>query len=161
MKVIGIDSASKNFGVTLVADGVIKKGMLWNPSSDKLSHKGRLVECEKWLRFKLGILKPDIVAVLELAVFQNKKVIRTMAHFEATAILTASKVSTSVVSITDTEARGIVFDRGNLSKDDAWKRIGELPVADNFEWPRKTTGGTDIMDAAVAALAAPSFIERG
>src|SRR4051794_40473879 len=158
MKVVGIDSATKNFGITEVVNGDNKRAALWNPSSTKLSHAERLMECRRWLRFKLKLWKPDMVAVLELAVFHNKKVVRIMSHFEAAAIITAKECVSSVVSITDTEARGIVFDRGNISKDDAWEIVKKEW---SFDFGRKDSGGTDKMDAAVAALAAPSFIERG
>lgn len=159
MKVAGIDSASKNSGLALVVDGTIKKLALWNPSSDKISHPERLLEYRRWLRFKLRAWKPDMVAIEQLAVFQSKKTIRILSHFEADAIITAKEIISSVVLIQVTEARGIVFDKGNLSKDDAWDAIKKMHP--DVDFGRKTTGGTDRADAAIVALAAPSFIERG
>jgi len=51
-----------------------------------------------------------------------------------------------------------VFQKGNISKDDAWEvRAKYIP---NFDFGRKTTGGTDIMDAMTLALAAPTLLER-
>jgi Holliday junction resolvasome RuvABC endonuclease subunit len=158
VRVVGIDPSSKYAGLALIVNGELRSVNVWKPSSKRLSHPRRLVEYERWLLFKLKMLRPDMVAIEELAVYMNKRTIRVLSHFECTAILTAKKCVKSVVLITATEARGIVFNQGNMSKDDAW----DLVCSEwDFDFGRKDVGGTDKMDAAVIGLAAPEFIERG
>lgn len=159
MRVVGLDPSTKYGGLASVVDGEINAVNCWKPSSDKLSEPARLLEYRRWLKFKLKILKPDVVAIEKLAVFQNKKVIRALSHFEAVAIVTSAEIrNTIVISIQVTTARGNVFGKGNLSKDDAWVAIKKkFPDVD---FGHKTTGGLDKADAAVVGLAAPKFIER-
>lgn len=117
-----------------------------------------LQEYERWLMFKLKLLRPDIIAVEELAVFQNKKVIRALSHREAVALLAAKKRAPIVVHYSTRQARAVVFGNGGLSKDDAWEcRAKHI----DFDFGHKDRGGLDKMDAMTQALAAPVLLERG
>lgn len=160
MRSVGIDTASTGLAaVALVVDGEPTRGVVWKPPNKKDSPATHLQQQYDWLRFTLGIMQPDIIAVEELAVFLSKTVIRAMARHEGVALLAAKQTGAIVVSPIVTQARSIVFKgKGNMSKDDAW-------VAFKKQYPGlvelpKTSGGTDIMDAYTHALAAPTFLER-
>lgn len=157
MRIVGLDTSSRFGGLANVVDGEIQSASVWTPSNPKLSHPQRLVEYRNWARFKLKMLHPDLAAIEELAVFQNKKTIRILSHFESAGIIVSKDVVGSVAQIQVTTARRIVFGKGNMSKDAAWDYVKKNW---DFDFGHKTTGGLDKMDAAVIALAAPEFIER-
>lgn len=158
MRIVGLDTSSRFGGLALVVNSEIQSASVWTPSNPKLSHPRRLQEYRDWLKFKLKMLHPDVAAIEELAVFQSKKTIRVLSHFEAAGILVSKDVVGSVAQIQVTTARRIVFGKGNMSKDDAWDYVKKNW---DFDFGHKTTGGLDKMDAAVIALAAPEFLERG
>lgn len=116
-----------------------------------------LREYENWLMFKLGIIKPDIAIVEHLAVFQNKKVVRALSHREAVCLLVAKKKAPIVIHRSITQARVVVFHNGSISKDNAWE-VRQKFI--DFDFGRKTAGGTDKLDAMTLALAAATLLER-
>lgn len=160
MRVVGIDYASRGYSaIGLAVDGVPARCMVFKSvaRTDESDAK-MLLDWERWLTFKLTMLKPDIIAVEQLAVFQNKKVIRALSHREAVALLVAKKKARIVVHFTPGSARSVVFNNGGISKDDAWAvRAKHI----DFDLGRKDAGGTDKMDAMTQALAAPVLLERG
>jgi Holliday junction resolvasome RuvABC endonuclease subunit len=112
----------------------------------------------RWTKRWLKILKPDVIAVEELAVFMNKPTIRALARHEGVALLAAKQSGAIVLSPGVSKARGIVFGNGKLSKDDAWTAFKKL-YPDIILLP-KNSGGSDQMDAYTHALAAPTVLER-
>ena len=159
MRSVGIDVASSGFaGMALAINGKPHSATAWKPENKRDSDPERLHQFYKWVTFKLAILKPDIVAVEELAVFLNKTVIRSLSKREGVALLAAKQRGVIVVNPPINQARGIVFGKGNISKDEAWVRIKEMYP--EFEFLPKNSGGTDQADALVHALAAPKILER-
>lgn len=158
MRSAGIDYASSGLSaIALAVDGEPQRSSVLKPTP-KLSTPDRLLELERWLLFQLQIFKPDVVVVEELAVFLNKIVIRQMARSEGVSLLAGKKKCAVVISVPATSSRGIVFGRGNISKDDAWKKFPKMYPFLSLE--KKTAGGTDQMDAYTHAIAAPVLLER-
>lgn len=159
MRVVGIDYASKSWsGLALAIDAVPRRATAFKTKLHKnASDAESLTEYEHWLTFQLGVFKPQIVAVEQLAVFQNKQVVRAMSHREAVALLVAKRKAPIVVHFTVGEARAVVFKNGNISKDDAWDARAKFI---DFDFGHKTSGGLDKMDAMTHALAAPVLLER-
>ena len=160
MRSVGIDTASSSYaGLALAVNGKPIKAVVWKPPDNRDSDALRLHQFYKWLTFQLAIFKPDVVAVEELAVFLNKKVIRALSKREGVALLAAKQYRDSiVVNPPVTQARGIVFGKGNISKDQAWEEIKKMYP--DFKFLSKNSGGTDQADALVHALAAPRILER-
>lgn len=145
--------------MALAIDGEPKYVAAWKPDNPKDSDAERLHQFHKWVTFKLGLWRPDIVAVEELAVFLNKKTIRALSKREGVALLAAKQYHGAVVvNPPVTQARSIVFGKGNASKDEAWELIKKLYPG--LKFLPKNSGGTDQADALVHALAAPKILER-
>lgn len=160
MKSVGIDVASRGWAaIGLVIDGKLDRALAWKPPDKKASSPENLLAWHKWLRIQLFVIKPDIVAVEQIAGFQNRQVIHSLAKHEGVALLTAKMVPGAIViNPNASQSRSVVFGKGNLSKDDAWvafrKQFPDFPLL------AKTSGGVDQMDAMVHALAAPTVLER-
>ena len=159
MKCVGIDVASAGWSALgLAVDGKPIRAEVWKPKSKHDSSAVRLHDFHKWLRVHLFIVKPDVIAVEELAVFLNKTTIRSLGRHEGVALLTAKLTGAVVVHPGVTTSRQIVFGRGNISKDDAW--VAFRKQFPDFSLLAKNSGGTDQMDAMTHALAAPTVLER-
>ena len=65
------------------------------------------------------IVKPDVIAVEELAVFMNKNVIRSLARHEGVALLAAKRTGPSCSILPLARREGSIRSR-QLSKDDSW-----------------------------------------
>lgn len=160
MRAVGVDVASSGYAaIALAVDGVPKLGALWQPEKNDTGPV-RLVSFSRFIDAKLGLWKPDMASVEELAVFLNKKVIRALSKMEGVALLQCKKRSgVLVVNPPVTQARSIVFKgEGVRSKEDAWQAFKrKFP---DFRLPAATAGGMDIADAMVHALAAPVILER-
>jgi Holliday junction resolvasome RuvABC endonuclease subunit len=156
---VGIDVASANYAsVALAVDDEPRKAVVWKPLDKRQTAPQRLDHQYRWLRRYLNIFKPDVIAVEELAVFMNKKVIRSLARHEGIALLAAKQTGAIVISPPVSTSRGIVLGNGRLSKDDAWLTFKKrFP---DFTLLAKNSGGTDQMDAMTHALAAPAVLER-
>lgn len=159
MRVVGLDYASRNYsGLAVAEDGAPVSASAFMPKAKAgWSDPEMLVEYERWLIFKLKLLVPDVVIVEELAVFQNKKTIRALAHRECVCLLAAKKKCGIVIHKPVRSARSVVFNNGGISKDDAWKTRAKHI---DFDFGRKDAGGTDKMDAMTLAMAAPTLLER-
>lgn len=160
MRSVGIDIAKAGFAAAALAvDGAPKKATAWKPARDKDSEPVKLVEFEAWVARVIWIYKPDIVCVEELAVFLNKKVIRTLGRREGIALCTAKKRADIVLHPPVTQSRSIVLGPpGNMSKEEAWKRMKKLYP--DFDFGRANQGGMDKADAMCHALAASTILER-
>ena len=159
MKTAGIDIASAGYGsLAFAVNGRPVRALLWKPADKRDSAATRIEDYYKWLRFRLNIFAPDIVAVEELAVFMNKPTIRALARHEGVALLAAKQSGAIVLSPSVGQSRSVVLGDGRLSKDDAWVWFRKLYP--DFKFAHKTAGGTDQMDALTHALAAPTILER-
>src|SRR4051794_714441 len=161
MRVAGIDISSTSYSaLAVVDDGVPSFATVWRPPNIKDSDPELLHQFYRWLVFKLGLLRPNIVAVERQAGFtKNHNVIRSLSKREGVALLAAKqRQGCIVVNPPVTQARGIVFGKGNMSKDDAWGEIRKMYP--DFDFLAKNSGGSDQADALVHALAAPVILER-
>jgi Holliday junction resolvasome RuvABC endonuclease subunit len=159
MRSVGIDIASAGYSaIALAIDGEPSRAVVWKPNNKRDSDAVRLFDFHKWIRMHLFVIKPDVVAVEELAVFMNKTVIRSLARHEGVALLAAKQSRAVVIHPSIGQSRGIVLDNGRLSKDDAWVAFKKLYP--HFTLLSKNSGGTDQMDAMTHALAAPTVLER-
>ena len=159
MKCAGIDVASAGWSAIAIAvNGVPIRAFAWKPTDTHDSDAARIEAQFKWMRRCLTMVKPDVIAVEELAVFMNKTVIRSLARHEGVALLAAKQSGAVVIHPGIGQSRRVVFGAGNISKDDSWtafrKKYPDLTL------PAKTRGGLDQMDAYTHALAAPTLLER-
>jgi Holliday junction resolvasome RuvABC endonuclease subunit len=159
MRCVGIDNAKTGFkGIALVVNGVPTRAHVWKPDNKKDSAPVILEDSYDWLSRWLRIMKPDVIAVEMLQVFQNKNVIRALANHEGVALLAAKQSRAVVIQPGTSQSRSVVFGKGISSKDDAWvafkKMFPEIALL------AKNSGGTDQMDAYTHALAAPTILER-
>ena len=99
MRSAGIDVASSGLAaIGLCVNGKPKRHAVWKPSHKKNSAAVNLLEQYDWLRFHIGLMRPDVIAVEELAVFLNKTVIRALARHEGIALLAAKQSGAVVIS---------------------------------------------------------------
>jgi Holliday junction resolvasome RuvABC endonuclease subunit len=160
VRVVGIDIA----GVGYAAAALVVNGNPTEAAVCKFDKRDaeptRLLQWSRWLDFKFALWKPDLISVEELAVFLNKKVIRSLSKMEGVALLQAKKRSGAIlVNPPITVARSIVFkDQGVRSKEDAF--IAFKKKYPNFKLPAANAGGMDVADAVVHGVAAPVIIER-
>lgn len=159
MRCVGIDNASTGYrGIALVVNGVPVRAQVWKPPDKLDSTAVHLEEGYEWLCWWLRVFKPDVVAVEELQVFLNKKVIRAMSRHEGVALLAAKQSGAVVIHPSPSQSRRVVFAAGNTSKDDAW--VAFRKMYPDLKLLAKTSGGLDQMDAYTHALAAPTVLER-
>jgi Holliday junction resolvasome RuvABC endonuclease subunit len=160
MRSAGVDIASVGFAaVSLAVNGSPVQSNVWKPNSDRDSDVVKLHDFFVWIERQLVILKPDIVAVEELAVFMNKKVIRSLAKREGVALLAAKRRARIVLSPSIKQSRAVVFEKGgSLSKEEAFARFKkQFP---DFKVKAANQGGMDQADSMVHAIAAPVLLER-
>jgi Holliday junction resolvasome RuvABC endonuclease subunit len=156
---VGIDIASVKWSALATArGGKPRTADIWKPDDERDSEAVKIAAFYSWLRRRFFIIKPDVVAVEELAVFLNKNTIRSLSRREGVALLAAKQSGAIVVNPGISKARGIVFGNGRLSKDDAWLAFKKLYP--DFPLLAKNSGGSDQMDAATHALAATTVLER-
>jgi Holliday junction resolvasome RuvABC endonuclease subunit len=159
MRSAGIDVAGAGIAaIGFAVDGRPTRHSIWKPDNIKDSPPIRLLSYERWLNFQLALFKPDIVAVEELAVFMNKKVIRVLSHHEGVALLCAKKHASIVVNPSVGTARSITLSSGGLKKEDAFEEMKKLYP--DIKFPAKNQGGMDVADALTHAIAAPTVAER-
>jgi len=161
LKTAGIDIASAGkAALALATDERPRRAFIWQPEHHRDSEAVRLKEFHDWLEAKLIIYRPQVVAVEQLAVFLNKKVIRALSHFEGVALLTGKQCGAIVVNPTIGSSRNIALGLpANTNKETAWKAMRELYPA--FPFGRLDQGGMDKADAMVHALSATTHLERG
>jgi len=161
VRAVGIDIASQGFlAAALAVDGIPLRAVLWKPKDAKDSDAERLYQAYVWVARQLALMKPDIVSVERQAGFvKNHDTIRSLSKREGVALLAAKqRRGTVVLNPPVNQARGVVFGKGNMGKDDAWEAIKKM--FPDFDFGRKTTGGMDKGDAMTHALAAPTILER-
>jgi hypothetical protein len=166
MRSAGIDVASTGYSAfSLAIDGAPKKSWVFKPSNPKDTAAMHLEQKFDWLNRIIFLAKPDVIAVEELAVFLNKKVIRALSRHEGVSLLAAKRSGAMVVSPGVSTARSIVFEgkrpkgkAGALSKDDAWLLFKK--IYPDVKLLPKASGGLDECDAYILALAAPIVLER-
>lgn len=161
MRSVGIDIAKTGWaGMALVIDGECVKSVVWRPDNPKDSAAAILDQKYAWTVFWLATFQPDVVAVEELQVFLNKKVIRALSHHEGISLLAARRSGAIVLNPSPSRSRSVVFRKGgNMSKDNAWLAFKEKYPTVKLR--AKTSGGLDEMDSYTHALAAPTLLERG
>jgi Holliday junction resolvasome RuvABC endonuclease subunit len=160
MRSVGIDVASAGFSsIALVVNGVPNRSVLWKPKDKRDSVSVRIDDYYTWICRWLRMFKPNVISVEELAVFMNKPTIRALARHEGVALLAAARLDGAIVLNPGiSQARGVVFGNGKLSKDDAWVFFKKMYP--EVELRGKNSGGTDQVDAYTHALAAPTILER-
>lgn len=161
MKTAGIDIASAGkAALALATDGRPRRVFIWQPEHHRDSEAVRLMEFHDWLEAKLTIYRPQVIAVEQLAVFLNKKVIRALSHFEGVALYTCKQRGAIVVNPTIGSSRNIALGLpANSNKEVAWKKIKE--IYPRFPFGQSNHGGMDAADAMVHALSATTHLERG
>lgn len=160
MRAVGVDIAKSGFcAAALAINGTPKRVAAWQNQNARDSEPLQLRGFEIWLNGVLWRWKPDIVVVEELAVFLNKKTIRTLARREGVALLVAKKRASIVIHPPVTQSRSIVLGSpGNMPKEEAWRRIKKLYP--DFDFGHANKGGMDKGDAMTHALAAAVILER-
>lgn len=159
MRACGVDVAGAGWtAIALAVNGVPTRAVIWKPEDKRDSNAVRLETQYRWMRRWFAIFKPDVISVEELAVFMNKNTIRTLARHEGVALLAAKQTGAIVLNPSVSQARGVVFQNGRLSKDDAWVAFKKLYP--DLKLLAKNSGGSDQMDAYTHALAAPTVLER-
>lgn len=165
MRVTGIDIAKAGYcAAALAKDGKPIKVTAWTPRNPKDSEPEQLDQFSDWVDRQLWFMNPDIVVVEELAVFLNKKVIRTLSRREGVALQRAKRYVRRnggiVLHPPVTQSRSIVLGPpGNMKKEEAWKRIKKKYPDFDFGHAAND-GGMDKGDAMTHALAGPIILER-
>jgi Holliday junction resolvasome RuvABC endonuclease subunit len=160
MRILGLDYAKTGFSAAgLAVNGRPYRCFVWRVRDMRESEPAQLVQYGAWWKRILWITHPDIVVVEELAVFQNKNTIRTLARREGVALYLAKEGGAVVVHPPVSQSRAIVLGSpGNMSKEEAWKRIQRrFP---DFDFGRANQGGMDKGDAMTHALAGATILER-
>lgn len=165
MRSVGIDIAKAGFAAgALAVNGEPRRCTAWKPANDRDSEPVKLVQFEVWVHKIIWMYKPDIVVVEELAVFLNKKVIRTLSRREGIALCVAKKRADIVIHPPISQSRSVVLGKstsgkgGAMSKEEAWKKIKKLYP--DFDFGHANQGGMDKGDAMTHALAGPTILER-
>lgn len=159
MRTVGVDTAGGGLAAAALAiRGVPSTAAVFKPDKKDAAPE-KLFMWGKWLDAKYGFWRPDVISVEELAVFMNKKVIRALSKMEGVAIDHAKKKRVVVLNPPITQARSIVFrDQGVRSKEDAFEAFKKKYP--DFKLPAVSSGGMDVADAMVHAVAAPIILER-
>lgn len=160
MRVLGLDYAKTGFSAAgLAVNGRPARVFTWTVRDMRESEPAQLLQYGAWWKRILWITQPDIVVVEELAVFMNKNTIRTLARREGVALYLAREREAVVIHPPVSQSRGIVLGSpGNMSKEEAWKRIKRLYPS--FDFGHANQGGMDKGDAMTHALAGPTILER-
>lgn len=160
MRAVGIDIAKAGLSaVALAVDGVPQHAATWKHAKERDSEPVKIEGFYTWLHFQLAILKADVIAVEELAVFMSKPTIRTLSRREGVALLVAKQKGAVVLSPSIGSSRNIVLGiPANSKKEVAWEATKKMYP--DFNFGRADQGGMDKADAMVHALAAPTHLER-
>jgi Holliday junction resolvasome RuvABC endonuclease subunit len=160
MRSLGLDYAKVGYSAAgLAIDKRPERCFTWRIENAKESEPEQLLQFAAWWRRILWMAKPDLVVVEELAVFHNKNTIRTLARREGVALLIAKQSSVVVIHAGVSQSRSIVLGSpGNMSKEEAWKRIRKRFPA--FDFGHANQGGMDKGDAMTHALAGATILER-
>jgi Holliday junction resolvasome RuvABC endonuclease subunit len=156
----GIDIAKAGYSALgLAVDGEPISVMAWKHDNKKDSEAVKLESFYNWLRWRLTIIRPDIVAVEQVAGFHNRQVIQVLSRFEGVALLAAKQYGAIVLNPMVGSARNAALGiPANSSKDVAFAAIKLM--FPNFKFGATNRGGPDKGDAMTHALAAPQLLER-
>lgn len=133
--------------------------MAWKHDNKKDSEAVKLESFYNWLRWRLTIIRPDIVAVEQVAGFHNRQVIQVLSRFEGVALLAAKQYGALVLNPMVGSARNAALGiSANSSKDVAFATIKQMYP--DFKFGAVNRGGPDKGDAMTHALAAPQLLER-
>jgi Holliday junction resolvasome RuvABC endonuclease subunit len=160
MRSAGIDIAKAGFGaLALAIDGEPHKVFAWKYPNKKDSEPDKLKHFYNWLRFRFLIIRPDIIAVEQVAGFHNRQVIQVLSRFEGVALLAAKQYGAIVLNPMVGSARNAALGiPANSSKDVAFAEIKRMYP--DFKFGAVNQGGPDKGDAMTHALAAPQLLER-
>jgi hypothetical protein len=159
----GIDIAKAGYSaLALAIDGEPAKVFSWKYPNPKDSEPDKLDHFHKWLSFRLIVIRPDIVAVEQVAGFHNRQVVQVLSRFEGVALLAGKQyaggsaiVLNPPVGSSRNAALGIP---ANSSKLLAFNTIKQMYP--DFKFGAANRGGPDKGDAMTHALAAPQLLER-
>lgn len=157
MKIAGIDPSSSCTGVALVEDKSLLLTDAWHKPKTG-SAPDRLVNYFLWIQNWLAVNEPDIVAIEFLSVVRNAEATRIISHYQAISALACKLRGILVIEARVTSARKAALGRGDMSKEESYKKIKEMYPLE--EWGRINNGGADRADATVLALAALEIAER-
>jgi Holliday junction resolvasome RuvABC endonuclease subunit len=160
VRAVGVDIAKAGYGaVGLAVDGEPTKVMAWKYPNPKDSEADKLAHFYSWLVFRFLVIKPDIVAVEQVAGFHNRKVIQVLSRFEGVALLAGKLYGAIVLNPMVGSARNAALGiPANSSKDVAFATIKQMYP--DFKFGAVNRGGADKGDAMTHALAAPQLLER-
>ena len=160
MRCAGVDIAKAGYSaVGLAIDGEPSKVMAWKHDNKKTSEPDKLEHFYNWLAFRFKIIKPDIVAVEQVAGFHNRQVIQVLSRFEGVALLAAKQYGAIVLNPPVGSARNAALGLpGSASKELAFETIKQMYP--DFKFGAVNQGGPDKGDAMTHALAAPQLLER-
>ena len=134
--------------------------MAWKYPNKKDSEPDKLNHFHKWLAFRFIILRPDIVAVEQVAGFHNRQVIQVLSRFEGVALLAAKQYGGAIVSepMVGSARNAALGIPANSKKEFAFETIKAMYP--DFKFGAVNRGGPDKGDAMTHALAAPQLLER-
>jgi Holliday junction resolvasome RuvABC endonuclease subunit len=160
MRSAGIDIAKAGFSaIALAVDGEPMRVMVWKYPDAKDSEPVKLDAFYEWLLMRLATIKPDIVAVEQVAGFHNRRVIQVLSRFEGVALLAAKRYGALVLNPSVGSARNTALGiPANSSKEVAFTAIKAMYP--RFTFGAVNQGGPDKADAMTHALAAPTLLER-
>lgn len=163
MRVLGIDPSSTLTGFALVENEALLKTWVWEKSKSK-SDAWNLQDYYDQLYFKLrnqfGVGEPiaPMACVEFLKVTKNAGTVRKLSHYQAASVLACKRGGLVVIEAAASSARKEALGKGNLSKEECFKRVKKrFP---DHKFLRADKGGMDESDAIVLALAGPGLAER-
>lgn len=161
MRACGVDIATSAYlALALVVNDTPHNAIGWKPKNKKDAEPVKLDDFYSWLVFNLSIMKPDIVAVEQVAGFSNRKVVQAPSRFEGVALLAAKRSGALVINPPASSSRAVVIPgKGNVKKELFFKELRK--IFSDFDFGRIDSGGMDKGDALTHALAAPTLLERG
>lgn len=160
MRSAGVDIAKAGYSaLALAVDGEPVSVFAWKHDNKKTSEPDKLNYFYGWLVLRFAIIKPDIVAVEQVAGFHNRQVIQVLSRFEGVALLAAKRYGSIVLNPMVGSARNAALGiPANSSKEVAFAEIKRMYP--DFKFGAVNQGGPDKGDAMTHALAAPQLLER-
>lgn len=150
MRTLGIDPSSSSTGLALIDNFNIEAVSLWRPTTKDV-HKS-LAEFADYLSSSNLTCHIDSMCVERVSVTCNMNTVRRIAYVEGVALsLFKSLGCSEVTQMNPSQARKIVFGKGNIGKEEIYKEIVSSNSSIDFLPFKK--GGSDQTDAVVLALA--------
>lgn len=157
MIVVGVDPSTTSTGLAEVVDGEMTDHAVWTPPK-RSTRPAALRDYEDSFSEWIGD-RPIDVAVVALPISRSHKVTRALALIESPTFIVLERRGVPVLEIKDGEARnwalGLpITSSKEQAHEEARRRYPNLRV------PPSNQGGEDVLDAFVAALAAPEALKR-